>query len=88
MDVGGGHACGPHTGAGGVQQPFRPAEERVAFEAPLPDDLLSVLQEITPADKRSAVLAEPSHVPAAAPERDPDPGDEPDDESEPDDDRA
>ena len=38
--------------------------ERVAFEAPLPDDLLSVLEEITPADKRSGVLAEPRHVPA------------------------
>lgn len=47
-------------------------KERVSFEAPLPDDLLSVLEEITPADKRSAVLTEPRHVPAAEP-------DEPDD---------
>ena len=42
--------------------------ERVAFEAPLPDDLLSVLEAITPADKRSSVLAEPRHVPTLEPE--------------------
>ncbi|MEP7118081.1 MAG: RluA family pseudouridine synthase, partial [Acidobacteriota bacterium] len=39
-------------------------KERLSFEAPLPADLLTVLEEITPADKRAAVLAEPRHVPA------------------------
>jgi 23S rRNA pseudouridine1911/1915/1917 synthase len=34
---------------------------RMAFQAPLPDDLLSVLEEITPADRRSSLFAEPSH---------------------------
>ncbi len=45
-------------------------KERVAFEAPLPDDLLSVLEDITPADKRSSVLAEPAHAPTADPDDD------------------
>ena len=36
--------------------------ERVAFQAPLPDDLLSVLEDITPADQRSRLFVEPTHV--------------------------
>ncbi len=40
-------------------------KERLTFEAPLPEDLLSVLEDITPADKRSTVLAEPRHVPTS-----------------------
>ena len=64
-------------------------KERVSFEAPLPDDLLSVLEDITPADKRSAVLAEPRHVPAAEPaEPDDDSDDDSDDSDDSDDDRS
>ncbi|MGD9905639.1 MAG: RluA family pseudouridine synthase [Vicinamibacterales bacterium] len=35
--------------------------ERLAFEAPLPPDLLSVLDDITPAEHRGALFAEPRH---------------------------
>ncbi len=37
--------------------------ERVSFEAPLPDDLLAVLRDITPADKRAGVFMEPPDEP-------------------------
>lgn len=38
--------------------------ERLSFEAPLPHDLMSVLEDITPPDDRAAIFREPSHVPA------------------------
>lgn len=38
--------------------------ERLSFEAPLPEDLLSVLQDITPAESRAAVFMEPPDEPA------------------------
>jgi 23S rRNA pseudouridine1911/1915/1917 synthase len=34
--------------------------DRLSFEAPLPDDLLSVLADITPADSRAGLFQEPS----------------------------
>ena len=37
--------------------------ERLSFEAPLPDDLESVLREITPPDKRAGVFMEPQDAP-------------------------
>ncbi len=37
--------------------------ERLSFEAPLPDDLESVLRDITPADKRTGVFMEPPDEP-------------------------
>lgn len=36
--------------------------ERLAFEAPLPEDLHSVLEDLTPADARASVFAEPADV--------------------------
>ncbi len=33
--------------------------ERLTFEAPLPDDLMTVLQEITPVEKRAGIFVEP-----------------------------
>lgn len=38
--------------------------ERLSFEAPLPDDLESVLRDITPLDKRAGVFMEPPDEPA------------------------
>jgi 23S rRNA pseudouridine1911/1915/1917 synthase len=37
--------------------------ERLSFEAPLPDDLESVLRDITPVDKRAGVFMEPQDEP-------------------------
>ena len=37
--------------------------ERLSFEAPLPDDLESVLKDITPVDKRAGVFMEPEDEP-------------------------
>ncbi len=37
--------------------------ERLSFEAPLPEDLESVLRDITPPDKRAAVFMEPGDEP-------------------------
>lgn len=37
--------------------------ERLAFEAPIPADLASVLHDITPADQRSRLFAESAHEP-------------------------
>ena len=36
--------------------------ERVAFEAPLPADLLAVLDDITPPDLRATLFSEPAHA--------------------------
>lgn len=36
--------------------------ERLTFEAPLPPDLLSVLDDITPAEYRGTLFAEPAHA--------------------------
>ena len=41
--------------------------ERLTFEAPLPADLLSVLDDITPPELRATLFSEPRHA-------DPDPG--------------
>jgi 23S rRNA pseudouridine1911/1915/1917 synthase len=38
--------------------------ERLSFDAPLPDDLESVLKDITPAEKRAGVFMEPPDDPA------------------------
>ena len=38
--------------------------ERLSFEAPLPDDLLSVLHGITPAEQRAGIFREPLDEPA------------------------
>jgi hypothetical protein len=37
--------------------------ERVSFEAPLPADLLAVLDDITPAEFRATLFSEPAHAP-------------------------
>ena len=37
--------------------------ERLVFEAPLPEDLHTVLEDITPLDKRAGLFAEPTHEP-------------------------
>jgi hypothetical protein len=37
--------------------------ERLSFEAPLPDDLESVLRDITPPEKRASVFMEPQDDP-------------------------
>ena len=37
--------------------------ERLAFEAPLPEDLHTVLEDITPLDKRAGLFAEPTDEP-------------------------
>jgi 23S rRNA pseudouridine1911/1915/1917 synthase len=38
--------------------------ERLAFQAPLPDDLLSVLEDITPVESRAGLFMEPTDAPA------------------------